>query len=71
MLKDIGPWIAGRMKMEKVTQEEMSICLGITQQALSQKLRRCQFTYYDLIVILKRLRVTDEEIIKLMKAYEV
>lgn len=68
MTKDIGSWIAGKMRMNKITQADMADCLNITQQAFGQKLRKSQFTYADLLAILEKLNVTDEEIIKLMRA---
>lgn len=65
--KDIGAWIAGKMREARLTQEYMADKLGISQQAYGQKLRRSQFSYADLLTILQEINASDEEIIKLMR----
>lgn len=65
--KDIGAWIAGKMREARLTQEYMADKLGISQQAYGQKLRKSQFSYADLLTILQEIQASDEEIIKLMR----
>lgn len=67
MAKDIGPWIAGRMRMKRLTQQHMARCLGISQPAFGKKLATGHLTYTDMLTILHELDATDDEIIKIMK----
>lgn len=66
-VSDLSKWIVAKMYEKKVRQEEMAGLIGISQPWFSCKLKKNQFTYGDLLTILKRLEATDEEIIKLMK----
>lgn len=65
--KDLGPWIAGQMRMKKITQADMASVLGISQPAVGKKLETGHFSYSDLIVVFNRLNTSDEDIIKLMR----
>lgn len=67
MLNDIGAWVAGRMMRQRKTQSVVADEMGISQQALSLKIRNNQFTYGDLLKLFKILNAEDSEILKLMK----
>lgn len=67
MQNDIGAWISGKMREKKLTQADIADCMGITQQAFGQKLKKSQFTYGDLLTIFQVMEITDADILKLMK----
>lgn len=64
---DLREWIIGRMKTLKLTQEDMSNLMNITQQAFGYRLREGSFKNDQLYVIFDKLQATDEEILRLMK----
>lgn len=66
-VKDISGWIVGRMYSMNIHQKQMSEELGISQQAFSKKLKNSNFTYSDLLTIIKVLNPEDEEIVKLLR----
>jgi len=68
MAKDIGSNIVGLMFRKKISQTELARELGITQGGLHYKLFNNSFTYKDLLIIFRQLELTDEEIVRLMKA---
>lgn len=67
MISDLSQWIAGRMYAMKIKQEEMGELIGINQASFSKRLKAGKFYYDDLLSILKHLKATDEEILRLMK----
>lgn len=67
MANDIGAWVKGQIMRKKLSQEYVADEMGITQQALSRKIRENSFKYIDLLLLFKALKVEDREIIKLMK----
>ena len=66
--KDIGATLVGLMYRNKVTQIALADALSITQGGFNYKLRNNAFTYRDLLIIFKELDLSDEEILRLMKA---
>ena len=67
MVNDIGAWVSGKLMRLKMTQKVVAGELGITQQALSLKIRSNSFTYEDLIKLFRVFGSDDEEILKIMK----
>lgn len=67
MVNDIGAWVAGKLMRLKMTQKVAAGELGITQQALSLKIRSNSFTYEDMIKLFRVFGSDDEEILKIMK----
>jgi transcriptional regulator with XRE-family HTH domain len=63
----IGDWIARKIKRAGYSQTDIAKKIGITQQALSQRIKRNHFTYDELRVIFTAVNVTDAEILKVMK----
>lgn len=59
--------IYGTMKVQHVTQRQMADKLGISQQAYAKKLKKCQFTFVDLVTIFEVLDMQDEEILSVMR----
>lgn len=67
MKKDMANYIDMKMHEHRISQAEMGELLGISQPAFNNRLKKCLFTYTDLIRMFKRLESTDDEINKLMK----
>lgn len=67
MVNDLSEWIYGRMKKLHITQADLAPAIGISQSALSNRLKKGLFSYEDMITLLKALNATDEEILRLMK----
>lgn len=67
MLQDLSDWITGRMRVMKKSQAYMGELLGISQVAFGQRLKKSSFDYSQLLVVLKELQATDEEILKFMR----
>lgn len=67
MVNDIGSWVAGKLMRKKMSQRVAAGELGITQQALSAKIRNNSFTYEDMIKLFKLFGTDDTEILKIMK----
>ena len=53
--------------MQGVKQKDMGELLGITQQAFGAKLRKCQFSYMELLEVFRKLGFSDEEILRYSK----
>lgn len=68
MANDLGAYIKGVMWRQQVKEQDMADALGITQQAMSYKIRQNSFTYKDLLIIFRELQVPDEEIVRLLRA---
>ena len=67
MIQDLSDWITGKMRIQKKSQAHMGQLIGMSQVAFGHRLRRGEFEYSQLIEILKELKASDEEILKLMK----
>lgn len=70
MIKDLTGWIRKNMHMRGLTQEDIARELGITQQAVSERLNpkkyesgemKDPFSYGDLLTLFKVLEFTPEE----------
>lgn len=66
-VSDLSKWIVGKMYELNMTQSDLSEMLGITQPAVSNRLKKGLFSYADMLILLKELQVTDEEILRFMK----
>lgn len=71
--RDLKNWIAGQMRANGLRQEDVGRELGISQQAVSQKLKLTKtgpetdpISYGDLLALFKLFGTTGEEIQKLM-----
>lgn len=66
-VSDLSKWIIGKMYELNMTQSDLSEMLGITQPAVSNRLKKGLFSYADMLILLKELQATDEEILRFMK----
>ena len=63
----LSRWIKGKKAAENVTNVMLGAELGMTGQAVGQKIKKCQYDFEELLVVFKELNATDEEILQLMK----
>lgn len=61
ILERLTDSIQGAMKRQNIRQAQMAAELGVTQQALSHKLRTHTLTGKDLIIIFDFLNINGEE----------
>jgi len=58
----LAKWVYGEMKSRRLTQQAVANQMGITHQALSQKLRNASFSYEDFVFFVKTFQPTDNEL---------
>lgn len=73
-IRDLKAWIYGQMHTQGLKQEDIAQKLGITQQALSNRLKpggrsreSDPFSYGDLLTLFELFGATDEDKLNLMK----
>ena len=59
--------IYGTMKVKHVSQARIARRLGISQPAFSKKLKKGQFTYWELVNIFDELELEDNQILSVMR----
>jgi predicted transcriptional regulator len=60
-------FIEGRRKTLNISQRELGAKIGMTQQAFSNRVSNCSFTFLQAVKILECLKATDDEKLSLMK----
>lgn len=65
--KDFIACVSGKMYTRGIRQKDMGELLGITSQAFGKKLKKCQFSYLELLEVFKKLDFSDEEILRYSK----
>ena len=70
MNDDLSTWLIGSMKVQRVKQGDVAKVLGISQQALSFKLKQKSFKYEDLVGMFGLLQPDAETLMKLMGVKE-
>ena len=66
---DAVAFIRGKTRQKGLTDTDIAHEIGITQSSYSNRKRKgkMNFNYLELVKIIKRLELTDEEIAKLMR----
>ena len=64
---DLAVLIYGAMKVKGVTQRILADAMGISQPALSTKLKRKSFSFDDLVTIFDVCEISDEQILSVMR----
>lgn len=62
----LAEWVYGQMKIKRITQKEVANRLGISQQAVYNKLRRRSFEFEDLVCFVEIFCPDDQQISKLV-----
>lgn len=60
-------WLYGCMRTCHVTQAELSKTLGVSQPALSKKIKKQQFTFNELVAIFKTFKPDAKEVARLLE----
>lgn len=63
---DFVRWLAGEMKIKHIRQKEIASWLGVSQYAVSQKMRDCSFSFTDMLMIFQEMETDKETQIKLL-----
>lgn len=63
----LAEWVYGQMKMQRITQKEIAKRLGISQQAVYNKLNRRSFEFEDFICFVDIFHPEDDELRRLVK----
>lgn len=66
---DAVSFVEGKTRERKLTDTDIAHEIGITQSSYSNRKRKgkMNFNYLELVKIIKRLQLTDEEIVKFMR----
>lgn len=67
MVSDFGKWLKGEIRSQGLTQENLAYYIGITQAALSVKIKTGAFKLSELITIFQKLNVPENKVVELMK----
>ena len=62
----LAAWVYGQMKVQHVTQRELAEKRGISQQAISAKLRNRAFDFEDFLVFVAIFQPESEELNRLV-----
>ena len=62
MCARLSRWIYGELKVRRLSQRTMAEKMGISHQALSQKLKRSSFDYSDFVFFVKEFQPSDKEL---------
>ena len=62
----LAEWVYGQMKMQRITQKEVAKRLGISQQAVYNKLRCRSFEFEDFICFVEIFRPDENQISRLV-----
>lgn len=63
IIKDFRRWLIGELKVQGLRQADMAQWLGISQQAVSAKLKSGNFDMKELLIIFEKLN-TDSETVR-------
>ena len=64
--KDLPSYLRAWMYRAGMKQEDMAKVLGISRQGYNYKLRTATFSYKDLLLIFRALKLSEDEILFLM-----
>lgn len=65
-VSDLSKWIVSKMYERHLKQEYLAECIGISQPAFCNRLKKGLFSYDELLTLFKELEATDEEKLRLM-----
>jgi transcriptional regulator with XRE-family HTH domain len=64
----IAAWVYGQMGLHKITQRKLADEMGITQQAICQKLQKQSFDVTDFACFVRIFKPESEELMRLLGA---
>ena len=63
----LAAWVYGQMKINRITQRVLAEARGVSQQAISDKLRYQRFDFEDFACFVEMFNPSDAEIKRLIK----
>ena len=63
----LAAWVYGEMKVKKIPQRVLAQRRGVSQQAISEKLRNHRFDFEDFALFVEMFDPTDEELRRLLR----
>ena len=66
MVNDLYAYLIGQMRVKGVTQQDLGEKLGLTQQVISNKLRKQQLTTLELIEVIDVLEIGAEALSQML-----
>ena len=67
IITDFRKWLVGEMAVQGIRQKDVAEWPGVSQPAVSNKIKNGEFTLKELLTIFERFQVTEEQIGKLLK----
>ena len=67
LCEKLAEWVYGRMKVSHVTQKMLASKRGVSQQAISNKLKYRKFDFEDFVTFVELFNPDDEEIRRLVR----
>lgn len=64
---DFRKWLIGEMAVQNIRQKDLAEWLGMSQQAVSIKIQKSDFSLKELIILFDRLQTDKEQIGNLLK----
>lgn len=64
---DFMRWLIGEMGVRGIRQKDIGEWLGISQPAVCNKMKKCEFSLKELITIFEKFGTSEEQIGKLLK----
>ena len=58
----LAAWVYGEMKIQKIPQRVIAERRGVSQQAVSEKLKNHKFDFEDFVTFVELFKPTNEEI---------
>ena len=66
MCSRLSKWVYGEMRIRRISQRTLAEKMGISHQALSQKLKKHSFNYSDFLFFVKEFEPTQKELLELV-----
>lgn len=66
-ITDFRKWLIGEMAVQNIRQKDLAEWLGMSQQAVSIKIQKSDFSLKELIILFDRLQTDKEQIGNLLK----
>lgn len=62
----LSSWVYGELKVKGIPQRKLADAMGVSQQALSRKLKSRSFSFADFLAIVKVLEPDDKDLSRLL-----
>lgn len=66
-VSDLSKYLTMKMYEQQLYQKDLAGMIGISPSSFCERMKKGLFSYEELLILLKELKATDEEILWLMK----